>query len=291
MLSRINDFADFSKTISEARKHSGNISTLKEFGLFIGCFIVLQILMAGVGFILEFAFKNPSGDLTVLLNLLTFLPVPFFMILLSRRIEKRSLESFGFAQNALPSVAKGLLIGLVMFLAVVVIGVISGQYRFAGFDFSCSYFFIPYLVCFAVQSFSEEFYSRGWTITYFSKNHSIITAVLISCIVFILPHMMNTGLNLMAVINLFVFGLVFAVLFLRFDNIWVCCGLHTMWNFTQGFLMGFNVSGIETSSIIKFTQTSSSLIAGGSFGPESSLIVTFVAIITLIVLVYYPKKV
>ena len=102
--------------------------------------------------------------------------------------------------------------------------------------------------------------------------------------------MMNTGMDLMAVINLFLFGVLFAVVFLRFDNIWVCCGLHTIWNFTQGFLMGFNVSGIETSSIIKFTQTAPSVIGGGAFGPESSLIVTFVVIITLIVMVYYPKN-
>ena len=161
ILSRINDFADSSKTISEARKHSENVSTLREIGGFIGWFIVLEILMVVVGFILAFGFKNPSGDLIEFLNLLTFLPVPFFMILLSRRIEKRSLASFGFSSNALLSVAKGLIIGFVMFMAVVAIGIVSGQYRFAGFDFGCAYLFIPYLVCFAVQSFGEEFYTRG----------------------------------------------------------------------------------------------------------------------------------
>lgn len=290
MLSRINDFAKSSKTVSEARKHTGNVSLLKEVALFIGWFIVLMILMEATGLILELIVKNPSNDVSVLLNLLTFLPVPFFIMLLSRKIEKRSLESFGFSPNALLSIAKGLVIGLVMFLAVVALGIISGQYRFAGFDFGCTYLFIPYLLCFAVQSFGEEFYTRGWALTYFSKNHSIITAIIISCIVFILPHMMNNGLNLMAIINLFLFGLVFVVLFLRFDNIWICYGLHTIWNFTQGFLLGFNVSGIETSSIIKFTQASSSIIGGGAFGPESSLIATFVIVIALIVALYYPKE-
>ncbi len=291
MLSRINHFADSSKTVAEARKHSGNVSLVKELALFIGWFIVLTILINATDIILAFSVKNPSNDTIVLLNLLTFLPVPFFMILLSREIEKRSLESFGFSPNALLSIAKGLLIGLIMFLSVVTIGIISGQYRFSGFDFGCAYLFIPYLLCFAIQSFGEEFYTRGWTLTYFLKNHSIITAVIISCIVFILPHMMNNGMNLMATINLFLFGLLFAVLFLRFDNIWVCCGIHTIWNFTQGFLLGFNVSGIETSSIIKFTQTPSSIIGGGTFGPESGMIATFVIIITLIVALYYPKKV
>jgi len=290
MLSKINDFAQSSKTVTEARKHTGNVSPVKEVALFIGWFIVLMILMGIIGLILNFSVKNPSNDVTVLLSLLAFIPAPFFMILLSRRIEKRSLESFGFSPNALMSVAKGLLIGLVMFLAVVAIGIISGQYRFTGFDFGCAYLFIPYLVCFAIQSFGEEFYTRGWTLTYFSKNHSIITAIIISCIVFIIPHMMNNGLNVMAIINIFLMGLVLAVLFLRFDSIWVCCGIHTIWNFTQGFLLGFNVSGIETSSIIKFTQTSSSIIGGGAFGPESSLIATFVIVIALVLAIYYPKK-
>lgn len=290
MISKINELADSSKTIAEARKHGSEISTAKEIGLFIGYFIVLYIVMNMFGQVLFTLFRDPSQDISTLLSLLTFLPVPFFMILLSRKIEKRSLESFGFAKGAVKSVLQGLLIGFLMFVSVIAIGVILGQYEYEGVDFGCMYLFIPYLLCFAVQSFSEEFYTRGWALTYFSKNHSIIFAIILSNLVFIIPHFGNSGIDVISIVNIFVMGTLFAVLLLRFDNIWICCGVHTAWNVTQGYLLGMNVSGIETSSLVKFAQISSSPIGGGVFGPESGLITTFVGIAALLLVIYYPRK-
>ncbi len=62
-----------------------------------------------------------------------------------------------------------------------------------------------------------------------------------------------------------------------------------MWNFTQGYLFGFNVSGREMVCLFSFGQNSQSIIGGGTFGPESSLITTFVIILTLILVVYWNK--
>ena len=93
-----------------------------------------------------------------------------------------------------------------------------------------------------------------------------------------------------SVVNIFIVGIVFAVLFLRFDNIWICGGVHTAWNFSQGIIFGFNVSGISTPSLMNFSQAGQNLINGGSFGPESSLIATVVFVIVLILAFCYPKK-
>lgn len=126
--------------------------------------------------------------------------------------------------------------------------------------------------------------------TYFSKRHSVLIGILAANIIFIIPHLGNNGVDLLSIINIFLCGTVFAVMFLGFDNIWLCGGAHTAWNFSQGVLFGFNVSGFPTPSILKCSQIGQNIINGGSFGPESSLIATFVLIITLILVVYYVKK-
>ena len=145
----------------------------------------------------------------------------------------------------------------------------------------------PFLVAFTIQSFGEEIYTRGWTLTYFSKRHGILTAILAANIIFILPHCFNLGLDILSIINIFLVGTVFAVMFLRFDNIWICGGAHTAWNFSQGIIFGFSVSGTPTPSLLKFSQAGQNMIEGGIFGPESGLIATGVIVVSLIILMYF----
>ena len=109
-------------------------------------------------------------------------------------------------------------------------------------------------------------------------------------IVFVVPHLLNPGIDLLSVVNIFIVGIVFAVLFLRFDNIWICGGVHTAWNFSQGIIFGFNVSGLTTPTLMNFSQVGQNLINGGTFGPESSLIATVVFVVALILAVWYPKR-
>ena len=264
-------------------------SFAKEVGLFIVLFIVLIMVMAIFGTVLSITIggKTVSTDI----SLFSFLPVALVIYLYATRIENRSWRSIGFSLgNALSSSVKGLIIGFVMFLAVVIIGLASGQFAFNGFDFSQLIYTIPIIIGYLIQSYGEEIYCRGWSLTYFSRRHGILFAILMSNIVFIVPHFLNNGIDLLSVINIFLTGCVFAVMFLRFDNIWVCGGAHAAWNISQGVLFGFNVSGIESVSLMKFSQVGHSIINGGEFGPESSLIATAVIVIALIIAVYWKSN-
>lgn len=54
--------------------------------------------------------------------------------------------------------------------------------------------------------------------------------------------------------------------------------MHLTWNYFQGPVFGFEVSGIETQSIVNQTISGSDLITGGSFGFEGSILATFIII-------------
>lgn len=283
---KVRKFADNSETLKEARINVRDISLVKEIGLFILLFMLMMLVYILTANILLGMIKPSDMDSTYLTFIL-FIIMPVIVYFYVTGIEKRSWRSVGFSGgNAISETLKGLLIGFVMFLAVVVIGLLLGQFRFIGFDFSRAIYLVPFVVGFFIQSFSEEIYTRGWTITYFSKRHSIFTAILVSNIMFVLPHMSNNGIDLLSVFNIFLCGCVFAVMFLRFDNIWVCGGAHTAWNVSQGVIFGFDVSGIATPSLLKFSQVGENIVNGGAFGPESGLIVTFVVVLTLVLFVY-----
>jgi membrane protease YdiL (CAAX protease family) len=114
-------------------------------------------------------------------------------------------------------------------------------------------------------------------------------AILVSSVFFGLLHVMNPGVTVFAVVEICVGGLMFAMSKWYAGNIWFPAGIHTAWNFTQGILYGFNVSGISTPSLLKFSQVGQNVINGGIFGPESSLITSIIAILAILICVYYRR--
>lgn len=290
MISKLKTFEENSQTLKEARLNVKKRNIVLDIIIFIVTYILLLLSQLIPGLLLYGIIDKwgPIGDLIDLFSRFALIIALFFTVYF---LEKRSLRSVGLSiSDAIPSLLKGLLIGFIMFLAVVIIGFALGQFRYNGFDFSQSVYFIPYLLGFAVQSFSEEFHQRGWTMTYIAKRHRVIVALIISSICFSASHLFNLGIDTLSLINIFLVGILFALMFWKYDNIWVCGGAHTAWNFSQGVIFGFNVSGNATPSILKCSQAGQNIINGGLFGPESSLIATIVITAAIILILYLPKK-
>lgn len=290
MINKINNYAENSATLKELRKTPENISTIKE----VARFIILTIVLLLVQFIITDPFIGNNQNLNtfqILITLYAFITIFPLIYLYITKIEHRNLRSIGIVkENMFQFVLKGAAIGFILFLAVVIIGVVLGQYRFKGLGSSSIFLAIIFLIGFTIQSFGEELVCRGWIMTYFSRKHSVLLGILISNIIFVVSHIGNSGINVIAMINIFLIGTVFAVMFWKFDNLWICGAAHALWNFSQGILFGFNVSGMNTPKILEFSQVSHNAINGGLFGPESSLIATAVILIALIVIIYNPLK-
>ena len=295
MLNNIKKYVDASQTLKEARENVKEISIIKEIVIFIGLFLLLFIGTMGINFILEIVYVTLVKRIDVyfeLLELFGFIFFPIFIYIIVKKIEKRSFRSVGVSKdNVLPSVLRGAGIGFIMFLAVVIIGFLLGQYKYNGFDLSSLILLIPFLLGYFVQSCGEEFQIHGWVMTYIYKRHSIKAAIIVSSLAFSMAHLFNAGIDILSLINIFLIGTLFAILFIKYDNIWICGSAHAAWNFSQGILFGFAVSGqTGTPSLLKCSQVGQNIISGGQFGPESSLIATFVIIIGLILALYMKRK-
>ncbi len=296
MLSNIKKYADNSETLKEARKNVKEMSLAKEIVVFIALFALIFFgtmllnTILPVIYMLEIS-HGTDDNFAKLLGLYGLIVTPIIIYFIVTRLEKRSWRSVGVSKgDVISSCLRGLLIGFIMFFTVVIIGLALGQYKYDGIDSSSIIILIPFFFGFLIQSFGEEFHERGWALTFISKRHSVIIAILISSIAFSATHLLNRGIDPLSLLNIVLVGIFFAVLFLKYDNIWVCGCAHAAWNFSQGALLGFNVSGNTIPSFLKFSQVSQNLIGGGKFGPESSLIATFVILIALLVAVYYTRK-
>ncbi len=121
----------------------------------------------------------------------------------------------------------------------------------------------------------------------------LVISIIVQSLFFAFLHSMNPGIKFMPVMNLFLYAVFIGLLFYYTDNLWIAGGVHSIWNFILGPVMGIEVSGIVMpSTIFKSSFTGAEILTGGSFGMEGSIFTTIVMSLGSLIVVYllYTKK-
>ena len=215
-----------------------------------------------------------EDDLFRLIMLGISLTATVLSILIANRLAKHwkpSLATLGFTQSIVRSTGIGLLVGgiLITLCFVVIIGISSGQLVFSGLSTQA---IISSLLLFVGVSVFEELLSRGYLLPYLQKHYGVVWAVMLSSLFFAAMHLANDHLSVIGLISIFLAGVLLAQLRLVYHNLWVPIGVHFIWNYLQGPVYGFSVSGNATESILIPIFEAPSLINGGEFGIEGSVV-------------------
>ncbi len=211
-------------------------------------------------------------------------------------IEKRKLHTLGLTKRALFSeYFIGLAAGLLMFGAVVALGVLFGGFSFGGINpalLGALPLIIVMFIGYMIQGASEEILCRGYFCVSAARKSSVIAAILANAAIFALLHLANPGVSPLAIINLVLFGVFASVYMIKRGNLWGICAIHSIWNFAQGNIFGLQVSGMSSSStFFIFTQNEGKgIINGGAFGPEGGLCVTIVLVAATIIMLFTKNK-
>jgi membrane protease YdiL (CAAX protease family) len=136
------------------------------------------------------------------------------------------------------------------------------------------------LLFFIVVGMGEEFFSRGYQLKnmaegmgFMKPKGAIIIATLLSSVVFGLLHAANPSATVISTFNLFLAGFFLALGYVLTGELAIPIGLHITWNFFQGNVFGFPVSGLDAgATFVAIEQSGPPLITGGPFGPEAGLI-------------------
>ena len=221
------------------------------------------------------------------LKVIEFLSVMLCVWLFIRFIDRKPLESIGLR---IKGYEKDLKVGLALGAGLIAIGFlilfILGYLSVDGFSFPVGTL-ILYFLLFVVVSFHEEIMMRGYVLNNLMQSMNRYAALSISSVIFMSIHLLNPNVNFLSVVNLFLAGIVLGIYYIHKPNLWLPIGMHLTWNFFQGPIFGFEVSGIETKSIINQSVRGNEIITGGAFGFEGSILAT-ILIITIIV--YLDKK-
>ncbi|GAA0704901.1 type II CAAX endopeptidase family protein [Paraclostridium ghonii] len=244
------------------------------------------------------AFSSNQDFLNLLTALLSFIGTSLLVFFRVIKIEKRSLSSIGFSKhNWFKKYLLGFLIGLILMSLVVLVLYLFGFVylekspvqpvgRFALLNISVI------LIGWIIQGGTEEILTRGWLMNVLGTRYNLHFGLFVSSVFFGLLHLSNPNINLIAILNIILVGYLFGLYVIKTNDLWGACGMHSAWNFAQGNLFGFEVSGLNVSigSLFDFNLTGNSVVSGGVFGPEAGLAATFILILGIITIIMLDKK-
>lgn len=137
------------------------------------------------------------------------------------------------------------------------------------------------LIAYVLVGVQEEWFFRGFLIKnlaeglhlpHINSKAAVLIPYLLITLLFGFAHANNANATLVSSINLSLIGLLLGLGFILTGELAIPIGLHIAWNFTQGYIFGFPVSGSDAHiSLLATKQAGPAVWTGGAFGPEGGL--------------------
>lgn len=144
---------------------------------------------------------------------------------------------------------------------------------------------VSHLAFCVAAGLTEEAISRGYVLRNLAEGlnsarlgarRALVAAWLGSSVWFGLHHLWNPGATLLSTLNLVLAGVLLGLPMVLTGSLAIPVGLHIAWNFFQGPVFGFPVSGLHFGSpLLQVTDLGPEIWTGGPFGPEGGLIGLF----------------
>jgi len=214
-------------------------------------------------------------------------PLPVIAIVLvtwlCTRLRREPLASVGLALNArwLRQVSLGAVIGGAMMLVIADLIYVAGGVSFAMDPARSARALAAGAWTFVWVALLEELLFRGFVFQRLIDGTGRRLALPLMAVLFAVAHWGNPGMEgptqFWATLDTILGALLLGFAYLRTGSLALPIGLHFGWNWAQGALLGFDVSGFDqTGWLIPTLLDKPQWLTGGSFGPEASIFAVLV---------------
>jgi membrane protease YdiL (CAAX protease family) len=215
----------------------------------------------------------------------------FFVLVMDRR----PMVSLGFEPRpaALAQCLVGFALGGALLATVFGVGWLLGWYRVAGMlpAGRAPLLIVVSLVILLPLAAAEEIALRGYVLQALERRYSWRWGLGISAVIFALCHGANPNAGWPAYLGITVAGLYLGAAYLWTRRLWLPIAAHTAWNFFEGPVFGFPVSGIRIPVTLLHTEESGPrLWTGGAFGPEAGLLLALAILAHLALLAWATRR-
>ncbi|MFT4912448.1 MAG: membrane protease YdiL (CAAX protease family) [Brevundimonas sp.] len=171
-----------------------------------------------------------------------------------------------------PELGVGLVIGALMFAAVMGLMAVFGLYDIQALGLAPAWVSVGK----AIQSgVIEELMIRAVLLRLIWRAFGPWVAFAVSAALFGFGHIANPNASVFAAVCIALeAGIMLGAFYALTGRLWLSIGVHAAWNFTQGYLFGAAVSGGDFGPSIARSTARAGVpewLSGGAFGPEASL--------------------
>ena len=310
--SRPMDTRSFFSRLNKFRKNISPFNNREDMSK--GEFIVKKILayavtytvamLVGEGLVIvilsAMGYDVLHGDMPhiFLLSYYGYIVFSLIAVLYCKIFEKRGLKSLGFNKKAYDWLFGGV-IAAIMLAVIIAVCCVTGSLSFVGTSSGVGVkTALLTALAFVIQGSMEEIFARGLLMNSLRKKLSDKTAIFISATVFAVMHLIGCPIleqgalgAAVSIANLYLISVLFSICMIRRNNIWINCGLHSVWNFVLNCVLGLTVSGVESinEGMILISVNKSNIINGGEYGVEAGLACTAVTAAALLIAVMVNK--
>jgi membrane protease YdiL (CAAX protease family) len=236
------------------------------------------------------------------ISLVIELVVTLGLVYLFRRfLDKKSFRSLGFQQPQIEMYGGcqlsrgwwhdwlgGFAVSLAAWGAIFALALVFGAVTITGWRVDARLLALG-LVSNLFVGLVEETETRGYVMQNLAEGVRVWPAVLISSAYFAVLHLLNPGAGLGSLLGIFVAGVVLALGYYATGRLWFSMGMHTAWNFAEGPLFGFRVSGLDLGGVFQLRESGPDWLMGGNFGPEAGALAIGVQLVLIAVLYAWTR--
>ncbi|GAE84481.1 CPBP family intramembrane glutamic endopeptidase [Bacteroides reticulotermitis] len=277
-------------------KHNRGLSVWGAVLLFVAGFLLFTALYTTIAFELLpwIVGKEVQND-----GLIPYIMIEGSMLLavltpavILLRLERRPFSDLGLG---LKGHSIGLLYGTLCAVLLYAIGfgwsLLAGSVEIRGIHFDwqalgASWFF------YLLVSLTEECLVRGFILGHLLRTRlNKFLSLLLTSLLFGALHLTNPNIAFLPMLNLVLAGILLGSSFLYTRNLCFPIALHLFWNWIQGPILGYEVSGNKfTTSMLSLHLPEEDLINGGAFGFEGSLVCTVLLLIFIPLIIWWGEK-
>ena len=181
-------------------------------------------------------------------------------------------------------------IGIAYFILVTGFMALVGGYRVGSVSWNWNALARD-LFAFLVVAVGEEVLFRGIVFRMIDDQWGTAVSLIASALIFGFVHIGNDNATVWSSLAIAIeAGLLLAAAYKWSGTLWLPIGIHWSWNYFQGPVFGFAVSGSGTSSVINPVIQGSDWLTGGTFGAEASLPAFVLGLALAIVFLLLPRR-
>ena len=186
----------------------------------------------------------------------------------------------------------GISLAIVLYAVGFGVSLLAGAIEIAGVVFNPSSLLISF-VFFLLVAITEEFALRGFVLERMLQGGvNKFWALFLSATLFSLVHIANPNFDFLSFINILLAGILLGSSYIYTRNLCFPIALHWFWNWIQGPVLGYEVSGNKfCDGLLTLYLPETNLINGGAFGFEGSILCTVLMVAgTAVILKMFRKK-